>query len=364
MYLDTISILNYKNIASADMAFSPRLNCFIGDNGAGKTNILDAVYFLCCCKSRTNPTDRDNIRHDEEFFMLQGNFVRGGVKEQVSAGLKRGRHKSFKRNGKEYPKLQLHIGLLPAVMVSPDDIVLISDGSDERRKFADGVVSQYDARYLDSLLRYNRLLAQRNSMLKDDCRDEELFDVCEMQMGDLAEAIYNGRRHFIENLIPVFQHYYEAICNGREQVGIKYRSHIADGPLASQLQSVRERDRIIGFTTKGTHKDELEMFLDGYPLKKNSSQGQGKSFLIALKLAQYEILKSTAGVKPVLLLDDIFDKLDASRVEKIIKIVSGDNFGQIFITDTNREHVDLLLKDSGTDYSLFKVSEGNVSKMP
>lgn len=363
MYLDNISILNYKNIAEADLTFSQGMNCLIGENGAGKTNLLDAVYFLCCCKSRTNMTDKDNIRHDEDFFVVQGDFVRAGMKEQITAGLKRGKHKSFKRNGKEYSKLQLHIGLLPVVMISPDDQALISDGSDERRKFVDGVVSQYDGKYLDALLRYNRLLQQRNTMLKNESRDNELFEVCEIQMASLANLIYDGRKSFIERFIPVFRRYHADICDGKEDVEIKYRSHLSDGDLAAQLDSCRERDRIIGFTTKGIHKDELEMYIDGYPLKKTASQGQGKSFLVALKMAQYETLKDTDGIKPIMLLDDIFDKLDKHRVEKIIELVGGDNFGQIFITDTNREHLDLLLQDSGASYSLFNVHDGVISRL-
>ncbi len=363
MFVESLSIVNYKNIGEAEIKFSPRLNCFVGGNGAGKTNFFDAIYFLCCCKSRTNAIDKDNIKHDADFFMLQGDFMRNGVTEHITVGLKRGKHKSFKRNGKEYGKLQLHIGLLPAVMVSPDDSVLIAGGSEERRKFADGVISQYDPVYLDNLLRYNRLLMQRNSMLKDGCSDNELFEVCEMQMADLADYIYEGRVRFLEKLSPLFNHFYEKLCSGSERVAFRYRSHLQNGSLLPQMQATRERDKIIGFSTKGIHKDDFEMFLNDYPLKKNGSQGQSKSFLVALKLAQYEMLKHAGNLKPILLLDDIFDKLDAGRVEKIINLVSGDDFGQIFITDTNRQHIDLLLQNSGAEYALFNVAQGEIAKI-
>lgn len=362
MYLRNISLLNYKNIAETNLDFSSKINCIVGDNGAGKTNLLDAVYFLCCCKSRTNPSDKDNIMHGEEFFMLEGTFDRIGTEEKISVGLKRGKHKSFKRNGKEYQRLSEHIGLLPAVMVSPDDGALINEGSEARRKFVDGVISQYDGAYLDALLRYNRLLVQRNAMLRDNSDETALFEVCEMQMEGLADIVYRSRMAFIDEFIPIFRKYYERISSAKEIVDLKYRSHLQDGALQEQLQACRNRDFAIGYTTKGVHKDDIEMFLGDYPIKRTGSQGQGKTFLIALKLAQFDFLRQVGQkVKPILLLDDIFDKLDASRVGQILKIVSDDDFGQIFITDTNREHIDTLLQSTTGRYALFLAEDGKIT---
>lgn len=365
MFLRRISILNYKNLAEVNLELRDGLTCFIGGNGEGKTNLLDAVYFLCCTKSRTNSIDSQNIRHEEPFMMLNGMFDREGVDENISVGMKRGVRKSFKRGGKEYERLADHIGLLPVVIVSPDDGGLISDGSDMRRRFVDSVIAQYDKEYLAALVRYNRMLEQRNAMLKEEIGDASLYEVCEMQMADYADTIYRKRVEFIESFIPIFQNYYRTISSDKETVDICYRSHLANGDLAAQLASVRVRDLAIGFSTRGIHKDELEMTLGGYPIKRVGSQGQSKTFLVALKLAQYDFLKQAHnGVKPILLLDDIFDKLDSSRVEQIVRLVSDESFGQILITDTNREHIDTLLRSaSGKEYEIYHVENGNVVRL-
>ena len=365
MILKRISILNYKNLEQAELEFSPKMNCFIGQNGMGKTNLLDAVYYLSFCKSATNPIDSQNIRHEGEFFVIQGFYETDqGEPEEVYCGLKRRQKKQFKRNKKEYTRLSDHIGFLPLVMVSPADSVLISGGSDERRRFMDVVISQYDKEYLDALIRYNKALAQRNTLLKSEMPvEEELFLVWEEMMAQAGEVVFHKREEFIREFIPIFQSFYSFISQDKEKVGLTYDSHARDASLLAVLKENRMRDQIMGFSLRGIHKDELNMLLGDFPIKREGSQGQNKTYLVALKLAQFDFLKRTGTTVPLLLLDDIFDKLDASRVEQIIKLVAGDNFGQIFITDTNREHLDRILHKVGSDYKMFRVEKGNISEM-
>lgn len=364
MVLKHISILNYKNLKQVELDFSPKMNCFIGLNGMGKTNLLDAIYYLSFCKSSTNPIDTQNICHNEEFFVIHGLYLgREGAPEDVYCGLKRKHKKQFRRNKKEYQRLSDHIGFLPLVMVSPADAELIGGGSDERRRFMDVVISQYDKEYLDTLIQYNRALAQRNALLKMEQEpDEELMLVWEEMMAATGEAIYKKRLAFIDEFTPIFQTFYSLISRDSEEVAISYDSHVAQGSLLDQLKACRLRDRAIGYSTKGIHKDELSMLLDAFPIKREGSQGQNKTYLIALKLAQFDFLRRTgSNTTPILLLDDIFDKLDALRVGQIIKMVSGDSFGQIFITDTNREHLDQMLAEMAHEYKVFTVNEGEVS---
>ena len=347
MWLKRISILNYKNLEQVDLAFSRKMNCIIGRNGMGKTNLMDAVYYLSFCKSATNPVDSQNICHDQDFFVVQGFYeTDDGDPEEVYCGLKRRQKKQFKRNKKEYTRLSDHIGLIPLVMVSPADSLLIAGGSEERRRFMDVVISQFDREYLDALIRYNKALLQRNTLLKAEVEpEEELMAVWEEAMAASGEVVYRKRREFIDEFIPVFQSYYSYISQGREQVSLAYESHAAEGNLLELLAASRQRDRIMGYSLKGVHKDDLIMQLGDFPIKREGSQGQNKTYLIALKLAQFEFLKRTGShTTPIVLLDDIFDKLDASRVEQIVKLVAGDSFGQIFITDTNRDHLDKILK--------------------
>ena len=365
MWLKSISILNYKNLEQAELEFSRKMNCIIGRNGVGKTNLLDAVYYLSFCKSSTNPVDSQNILHEADFFMLQGLYENDlGEQEEIYCGLKRRQKKRFKRNKKEYERLSDHIGLIPLVMVSPADSVLISGGSEERRRFMDVVISQFDKAYLDALIRYNKALLQRNTMLKSDREpDAELMSICEEMMAEAGKVVYAGRCKFVEEFIPIFQSYYEFISQGRETVSFAYQSHAAQGELADILRENRAKDRIMGYSLKGLHKDDLVMQLGEFPVKREGSQGQNKTYLIALKLAQYELLKRrSGGVNPLVLLDDIFDKLDVSRVEQIVKLVAGENFGQIFITDTNREHLDKILQKIDGDYRLFEVDNGQVAE--
>ena len=365
MILKRISILNYKNLEQVELSFSPKLNCFFGQNGMGKTNLLDAVYFLSFCKSAGNPIDSQNICHDADFFVIQGFYeAADGTPEEIYCGMKRRQKKQFKRNKKEYTRLSDHIGFLPLVMVSPADSELIAGGSDERRRFMDVVISQYDKEYLDALIRYNKALVQRNTLLKSEQPvEEELFLVWEEMMAQAGEVVFRKREAFIREFIPIFQSFYSFISQDREKVGLSYDSHARDASLLEVLKESRARDQIMGYSLRGVHKDGLNMLLGDFPIKREGSQGQNKTYLVALKLAQFDFLKRTGTTVPLLLLDDIFDKLDASRVEQIIKLVAGDSFGQIFITDTNREHLDRILHKVGSDYKMFRVEQGTVAEM-
>ncbi len=376
MILRRLSILNYKNIVEATLELSPKMNCLIGHNGVGKTNVLDAIYYLSFCRSMQNPIDSQVMRHDADFFMLEGTYEPYGANKPnepykpnepetlaIYAGMKRGTKKHFKRDKKEYKRLSEHIGLIPLVVVSPDDTLLINGSSEDRRRLMDMVISQYDRIYMDELTRYNRALLQRNKLLKEEDHepDPAVLDILEEQMACEGELIYKKRAAFVEELIPVFQHYYQAISCDREKVGLTYVSHCQRGPLLDVIQRDRMKDRAVGYSLHGVHRDDLEFTLSGHQMKREGSQGQSKTYVIALKLAQFEFLKRTASrTTPLLLLDDIFDKLDADRVEQIVKLVSGKDFGQIFITDTNREHLDQILQSSSMDYKIFQVDNGAV----
>ena len=363
MILKRISILNYKNLEQVELDFSPKMNCFIGQNGMGKTNLLDAVYYLSFCKSATNPIDSQNMMHHQDFFVIQGFYeTESGDIEEIYCGMKRRQKKLFKRNKKEYTRLSDHIGFIPLVMVSPSDSELISGGSEERRRFMDVVISQYDKEYLEALIRYNKALQQRNTLLKNEqVFDEELMEVWEEMMAASGEVVYRKRCAFIEEFIPIFQTFYSQISQNKEEVGLVYESHAQQGNLVQLLKESRQRDQIMGYSLKGIHKDDLLMQLGDYPIKKEGSQGQNKTYLIALKLAQFDFLRRTGShTTPLLLLDDIFDKLDASRVEQIVKLVAGDKFGQIFITDTNRDHLDKIMQKIEGEYKVFSVEDGAI----
>ena len=365
MILKRISILNYKNLEQVELDFSPKMNCIIGLNGMGKTNLLDAVYYLSFCKSATNAIDSQNVKHLQEFFVIQGSYLTdSGEPEEVYCGLKRKQKKQFKRNKKEYSRLSDHIGFIPLVMVSPADSELISGGSEERRRFMDVVISQYDKEYLEALIRYNKALMQRNTLLKAEMEpDEELMNVWEEMMAAAGEVVFRKRMDFINEFIPTFQAFYSYISQDKEQVNLSYESHAMRGDLLQLIRESRQRDRIMGYSLRGVHKDDLTMQLGEYPIKREGSQGQNKTYLIALKLAQFDFLRRTgSNTTPLLLLDDIFDKLDASRVEQIVKLVAGDRFGQIFITDTNREHLDKILRKVNGDYKVFGVENGVIAE--
>ncbi len=363
MRLEHLFVQNYRNIIQADLYFSPRLNCFVGKNGMGKTNLLDAVYCLSFCKSSISISDQQTIRHGEECFQLQGSYILPSGDRTVIGCMSRSKgRKQFKRDGKEYQRFSDHIGYIPLVMVSPQDTELILGGSEERRRFIDMIISQYDQEYLKLLISYNKAVQQRNALLKMEVEpDGELFLMWEKTMADCGMRIYEKRRMLTDRLVPYFQEMYSYIGDEREQVSLSYSSDAQRGDLLSLLREGRGRDRAVGYSLHGIHKDELEMTLDGFPIRREGSQGQNKSYLVALKLAQYRLLKESCSKSPLLLLDDIFDRLDALRVGRIISLVSdAERFGQVFITDVDRNHIDGILADAGCDYKVFTVQEGNV----
>jgi DNA replication and repair protein RecF len=365
MYLHSLSLVNFKNIEASEITFSPRINCFVGNNGVGKTNLLDAIHYLCLCKSYFNPVDTQNIRHDQEFAVIQGMFLNEDKSDEILCSIHHNRNKIFKCNKKEYERLAHHIGSFPVVMISPEDVSLIMEGSEERRKFLNSVISQYDKSYLEDMIHYNKLLSQRNKLLKDfnGIRkfDEDMLGVYDEQMMPPAGRIHKQRIDYTEKMIPVFQKYYHEIAPDHEEVDLQYQSQLTDHDFGSLLKSSREKDRIMQYTTHGVHKDDLILKLNGYPLKKIGSQGQQKTFLVTLKLAQFDFIKEMNRSKPILLLDDVFDKFDESRVRQIIKLVSDDHFGQIFISHTDESKMQSILEDMAIDFRLFHVSDGKVS---
>lgn len=369
MILNSISIVNYKNIEEASLTLSPNLNCFLGNNGEGKTNFIDAVYYLSFCRSAFNFIDSQVLRHEQDYFMLEGNYTDSdGNKENITCGMQRGKKKHFKRNKKEYHRLSEHLGLIPVILVSPSDISLIEGSNDERRHLMDSVIAQYDKEYIHALSRYNNAMQQRNVLLKNESANHSIqisdsminvLEVFEEEMAAQGEIIFNKRSEFISSITSSFQKYYSLISADKEIVSLRYISHCQRGRLLDVIQLDRVKDLAVGYSLHGIHRDDLEMNIGGYPMRKEGSQGQNKSFVLALKLAIFEFLKERQnGRVPILLLDDIFDKLDSQRVEQIIKIVSSDEFGQIFITDTNRQHLDEILRHSRYDYKIFYVEKG------
>ncbi|MCF8228291.1 MAG: DNA replication/repair protein RecF [Bacteroidales bacterium] len=363
MYLNKLTLSNFKNYVQADLDFSEKINCFIGDNGAGKTNILDAIYYLSFCKSYFNPIDSQNIRHGEDFFAIHGNYIRNAdKKDNVSCIQKRNTRKQFRINKKEYERLADHIGLLPLVMISPYDRDLINEGSEARRKYIDGVISQFDRMYLDNLLNYNKALAQRNALLKKfaerDRFDQASVDIWDEQLAKYGQNIFEKRKSFLSDFIPIFQHYFQFISDGREKVAIHYDSQLHQEDLQNMLGSHLDRDRILKYTSVGIHKDDLDFRIENHPVKKFGSQGQQKSFVIAIKLAQFDFTRDIKGFKPILLFDDIFDKLDDQRVEKIINLVSHNSFGQVFITDTQRIRIEKLFEQAKIDHKIYEIRNG------
>lgn len=361
MILKSLSILNYKNIEQADLALSPKLNCFVGRNGVGKTNLLDAVYYLSFCRSITSQNNQHVLRHGQDWMVVQGLYETPDHEElNIYCGLKAGRRKSFKKNGKEYKKLAEHIGQIPLVMVSPQDSELILDSGDVRRKFMDVVISQYSQQYLLALMRYNQTLQQRNALLKiEGPIDEALLDAYDQMLAESGNIIYRHRSEFTESFVPIFQDVYAQLGSATEKVSLVYKSHCQSGDLVEMLRSHHDKDHIVGYTLKGIHRDDLEMKLDDYALRYEGSQGQSKTYLVALKFAQYHYLKRIMGNRvPLLLLDDIFDKLDDARVEKIIQAVSSEDYGQIFITSTSQDTLRQVVGRTGKDYRFFEVSDG------
>ncbi len=358
MYLRKLALLNFKNIAQGELTFGPGINCLVGDNGAGKTNVVDAVYYLSMCKSAFGMTDGQSIRHGEESFLAEGHYTSDqGRSEQVVCSFSRKGGKLLKRNGKEYERLSEHVGLIPAVIVSPADSILISDAADERRRFLNAFISTLDRGYMHALMRYNAVLTERNRLLKMQ-PDEVMLSIYDRQLVEHGRAIHARREEFVRRLQPIVADYYRLLSEDREQVELHYKSELNDRPFEEVLQAARQKDFANEFTTAGIHRDDLVLKIGNYPLRKYGSQGQQKSFLIALKLAQYAILGEEQGERPILLLDDLFDKLDAGRVEQLLRLVSSERFGQILITDCNPTRLKAILDRAGGSYTLYHVQEG------
>ncbi|MDR1582451.1 MAG: DNA replication and repair protein RecF [Prevotellaceae bacterium] len=362
MHLKYLSVSNFKNIEQLDIDCSPILNCFVGNNGEGKTNLLDGIYYLSMCKSKFVASDYVNIRDNENYFMLKAQYFRDNNDENVSCGIKRNGKKSFKYNSKEYKKLSEHIGVIPLVFITPSDTSLINNGSEERRKFLNSVISQTDKQYLDSLIRYNNILMNRNKMLKYRISDIDLsfIDTLSEQMSIYGQMIYEKRKTMLTSFLPVFQEIYDVISGGKDIVSLLYRSDLEKENLKSLLAANLERDCALQYTSVGVHRDDLIMKINGRTLKNSGSQGQQKTYLIAMMMTQFRIIKQHAGISPILLLDDIFDKLDIERVERLISFVTGNGFGQIFLTDSNKSRLDTLLEKTAANYKLFKMNSGNV----
>jgi DNA replication and repair protein RecF len=366
MYLQKLNLINFKNYHEAELEFSDKINCFVGNNGAGKTNILDAIYYLSFCKSYFNSVDSQNIRHEADFFAIHGTYSnRESTDNLYSCIQKRNKKKVFKENKKEYERLADHIGKLPLVMISPYDRDLINEGSEIRRKYIDGVISQFDRLYLGDLISYNKALLQRNTLLKQFA-EKYFFDAASLQIWDeklteLGTSLYQKRKEFLKEFNPLFNEFYQFLSGGKETVTIEYESQMHQDNLADLLRSSVEKDRAVRYTTCGIHKDDLVFTIDGYPVKKFGSQGQQKTFVIAIKLAQFEYTRRIKKFKPILLFDDIFDKLDDTRVEAIINLVSENNFGQIFITDTQKQRIEKIFKKVNTGHRIFAVSNGEIA---
>lgn len=367
MYIKELSLVNFKNYNSLEVEFSDKINCFTGNNGVGKTNILDALYYLSFSKSFFSSIDSLSIKHNEEMFVIQGNYIIRDIPESIYCGVEKSKKKKVKRNKKEYDRLADHIGLIPLVMVSPSDITLIIGGSDERRKFIDGIISQYNRNYLYDLQRYNKALLQRNHLLKEAARtntnNDDVIEIYDEQLIETGNRIYEARKTFTKEIIPVFQQYFNHISQGNEVVQLNYYSALDNIDMKGLLKESRVKDKMARTTTQGIHKDDLEFLLGDYLIRKLGSQGQQKSYLLALKLAQFEYIYKLCGFKPILLLDDVFDKLDATRVEQIIKLVSQHNFGQIFITDTNSDRVNKVLKSIHDNYFHYHVNESKLNRI-
>lgn len=362
MYLSRLILTNFKNYTESDLGFSDHINCFIGDNGVGKTNILDSIHYLSLTKSYFSNIDSINIMHGQDYFLIKGRFIDDNSSYEVYCGFQRDKRKVFKLNSKEYSRLSDHVGRYPVVMISPADSGIITEGSEERRKFMNGVISQYDRVYLDTVMRYNKALKNRNILLKqygsNGNHDREMIQLWESQMIPLAETIHQTRDTFIKELIPVFQEYYSHISDNREKVELEYRSQLNDASMKSLFEKTYEKDRILQYTSAGPHRDDMLLYMNGYRIRDLGSQGQQKSYLVALKLAKFEYISNKGGIKPILLMDDIFDKFDSGRVRQIMKLVSENRFGQIFITDTNQERLKLILSEINIDYKLFKINHG------
>lgn len=359
MFLKRISLLNYKNFSEVTLELDSKINCFVGKNGIGKTNILDAIYHLANGKSYFNPLAVQNIKHDEEFFVVDGEFEKNNRNEQILCSLKKGQKKILKRNGKIYEKFSDHIGFIPLVIISPADTDLIIEGSETRRKFVDNVISQLDNSYLQQLIQYQKIISQRNALLKyfalNHVFENDTLSIYNEQLNTLGKSIFEKRKQFLNDFIPIFNQYHQDITNSAETVQLVYQSDLFENDTLTLLEQNLQKDRALQYTSVGVHKDDLSFEIDNHPIKKFGSQGQQKSFLIALKLAQFDFVKKQSGEKPILLFDDIFDKLDEFRVSKIIEMVNNDEFGQLFISDTHPERTENIVKTTHQSYKIFNL---------
>ena len=361
-----LTLTNFKNHGESNFQFGKRVNCFVGDNGSGKTNILDAIHYLSLSKSYFNKIDVQNIKFDEDFFILKGIFIKADEQSEIQCNLQKGEQKTLKCNGKKYKRFSDHIGNFPIVIIAPTDSNIILDGSEVRRRYLDSSIAQYNKQYLKNLINYNKALKQRNALLKSFA-EKQYFDKLSLETFDnqlikFGTAIFKERTHFLERLIDVFKKYYANIASKNEKVNIKYQSQISQKDFSKALQASLEKDRVSQYTNVGIHKDDIVFEMDEYPIKKISSQGQQKSFLIALKLAQFDFMQKQMDFNPILLLDDIFDKLDDKRVEKIIAFANDGLFGQVFITDTHKQRTEEILNTSKMEYNLFEIENGGLVK--
>ena len=366
MFIEKLSLHNFKNFEEVILPLHKKVNCFVGNNGVGKTNLLDSVYYLCMTKSYFQAAEQYSIRIGAEIMGLNGTFNVNEKKDEINCALKIGSRKLFRKNKKEYQKLSDHIGNYPVVMVSPSDSALITDGSDERRKYLNAVISQFNHEYLEDVIAYNKILAQRNKLLKDISKisgGKDLLEVYDEQLIPLGTKIYSKRNEFIDELVPVFKNFYSTISEGKENVDLRYQSHLSDKNFDEILAMSHQNDLMSQTTTKGIHKDDLELILDDNPIKKIGSQGQQKTFLVALKMAQFSFISKIKNITPILLLDDIFDKFDVNRVKQILHLVSDDDFGQIFITHTNEQRMIELLSDFPESYTLFNVKNNSIIQL-
>ncbi len=364
--MSEIHLVNFKNYGECDLRTDAPINCFLGNNGEGKTNLLDAIFYLAFCKSFFNPADSQLIRQGEDFMVLQGKFERDGKEENIYCGLKRGQKKQFKRNKKEYEKLSDHIGLIPLVMISPSDINLINEGSDTRRRFLDLIISQYDKPYLENLIAYNRALSQRNRLLKKFMEtrsfDEDSLQMWDEQLIRYGEPVYQARRQFVDDFEPLFEKHYQEISRGRDEAKLQYHSPLEEADFENLLKDYREKDRRLTYSAAGIHKDDLLFTINGLAVKKFASQGQQKTYLLSLKLAQAEFLKEKKNITPILLLDDIYDKLDDHRISSLMQTIQKDWFGQVFITDTSTDRLPALFNKLGADFKYYIIRNGNLEK--
>ncbi len=365
MYLDTLSIAHYKNISEEELNFSPSLNCFVGANGSGKTNVLDAIHYLSLTKSALRTSDTGCIEHGEQFFILKGKYSSHSDEKShtISATFQRGKGKKFMHSTKEYERLGDHIGRFPLVIVTPADVELISDGAEYRRRFINTLFSQIDAEYLSLMVKYNGVLAQRNSLLKNHFGQDEVLEIVSLQLSDIGSKIHRKRSAFIEALSPIVREFYLAISGGREEITINYRSKLNEGAMEALLLQSVERDKVLGYTSVGIHRDDITLLMDGHAIRSVGSQGQQKSLLLAIKLAEAKLIAQYSEKRAILLLDDVFDKLDMQRVENLVELVAGENFGQIFISDANKVRLEGIVERFDKNYKMYEVNSGKITQL-